>query len=184
MASPNSRPRTQKAMPIRSKLWPLMRPRNCTDDKSGSFRLASPPALDEGCDSAFVALRTISAETAAPIFAKRQPRDATPASQVRIGIPPASSIRDNHVFRYFSPTHESARERSLPGERNFGVPNTLPLQDLTRSAELGRVGRVLAGNSRMNMPPHKTISYSTSAEGGQTTSSPWDVMEKLLTSSL
>jgi hypothetical protein len=28
------------------------------------------------------------------------------------------------------------------GEHTFGVPNTLPLQDLTGSAELGRVGHV------------------------------------------
>ena len=38
-----------------------------------------------------------------------------------------------------------------------GVPNTLPLQDLNRNAELGRVGRVLT-------PPHRGADSSRSVE--------------------
>src|SRR4029077_11468890 len=43
MVRPKARPKTQKRMPKRSSLWPST-PRKFTCERSGSVRLASPPA--------------------------------------------------------------------------------------------------------------------------------------------
>jgi len=52
-----------------------------------------------------------------------------------------------------------------------GVPNTLPLQDLNRDAELGRVGCSLcpgAGKCYVPRPRHKTSFYNMLEGSGQT----------------
>src|SRR5579864_2664535 len=67
-------------------------PRNETEERSGSFRPASPLASGAGWAKAADAPKTttarIDATVVARVWAKRQPRDATLASQSRIGKPP------------------------------------------------------------------------------------------------
>src|SRR6266850_3106772 len=46
MANPKSRPKTQTISPVNNKVCPSTPPKNLTDDRSGSFRLASPPSCD------------------------------------------------------------------------------------------------------------------------------------------
>src|ERR1019366_9072392 len=46
MASPKSRPRPQKMRPIDKSLWPSM-PQKLTEERSGNFRLASPPTSED-----------------------------------------------------------------------------------------------------------------------------------------
>jgi hypothetical protein len=69
----------QNRMPIIKRLWPFM-PRNDTEDKSGSFRLASPPAVSpEGWPNAPAAIVKIAAAVAKVLiaaWANRQRRDA------------------------------------------------------------------------------------------------------------
>jgi hypothetical protein len=61
---------------------------------------------------------------------------------MRIGIPPDENLSDVHEFKSHIPVHSMNQTllARAPGERIAGVPNTLPLQDLKRIAELGRVG--------------------------------------------
>src|SRR5690349_13348585 len=128
-------------------------PRNSTEDRSGSFRLASPPASEAGWASAPAAHTDTSAVIAALIFAKRQPRYAIRASHVRIGIPPGTSlVRNDTCFdlclRTSRPGHFA-----VPGERTFGVPNTLPLQDLTGVLSLAASDKFSARLKRRKQNP-------------------------------
>jgi len=57
-----------------------------------------------------------------------------------------------------------------------GVPNTLPLQDLNRDAELGRVGCSSCsgqGTATSPSPRHKTNFYSMLQRSGQTNRGPY-----------
>src|SRR5215467_577218 len=91
MASPNARPKIQNRIPISSSLCPSIESlRKLTEDKSGSFRLASPPSV--GWARAAVAPVTAKANAPAKVLAKRHPWDAALASQVRIKEPPGLRI--------------------------------------------------------------------------------------------
>src|SRR5689334_24479967 len=74
-------------MPNSSNLWPSM-PRNCTVDKSGSFRFASPPVSSVACAKAEVELSSHIAAAAATNFATRHAGDKALLDQVRINAPP------------------------------------------------------------------------------------------------
>src|SRR5215469_13686637 len=86
MAKPNPSPKIQKKIPIMSKRWPSM-PRKVTDERSGSFRLASPLTCS-GCASAAEAktVRKENASATKPIVLGQ--RDAKLADQMRMVIPP------------------------------------------------------------------------------------------------
>src|SRR5439155_10245791 len=61
-------------------------PRNCTCDKSGSFRLASPPTSPLGWAKAAAPVSVTKVKVAANVLANRHPRDARFAIQMRMGI--------------------------------------------------------------------------------------------------
>src|SRR6476646_6934476 len=72
MESPKSSPRTQNSRPNIKRLWPLM-PRNETDDRSGSLRLASPLAASgAACARHDVAPKAATAKTENKVLAKRR----------------------------------------------------------------------------------------------------------------
>ena len=99
MNMPKARPRTQKRSPIISRRWPST-PRNDTEDKSGSFSAASPPASLAGsavCASAWPAVRSYGAIRAADSFTRRDPTDARYTFQVRIKILQNILFRDRGV---------------------------------------------------------------------------------------
>src|SRR5579864_7642001 len=79
----------QKRIPIISNLWPSM-PRNETEERSGSFRPASPLASEAGWAQAAEAPKVIitAAVADARFHTKRHPRDTSSASQMRIADPP------------------------------------------------------------------------------------------------
>ncbi len=83
----------QIAIPRSKSLWPSM-PRNVTWDKSGSFRLASPPASSARADAA---LRSVSTAAAAPNLMNLSPRDHALASHTLIHFPP-SLIRSTRKY--------------------------------------------------------------------------------------
>src|SRR5579864_4991101 len=94
----------QNRIPTMSNLWPSM-PRNETEERSGSFRPASPPASGAGwakaADAPRMTTARIDATVVARVWATRHPRDATLASQVRIGKPPLieNDYKDDYGFR-------------------------------------------------------------------------------------
>src|SRR5271170_1138069 len=91
----------QKIIPIISSLCPSM-PRKETEERSGSFRPASPPTSEAGWAKAADAAKVTKAATAvARFWAKQHPRDTRSASQVRIGNPPLieNDIKDDYGFR-------------------------------------------------------------------------------------
>src|SRR5713226_6785879 len=83
----------QITMPKSRSLWPLM-PRKETWERSGSFKLASPPASSARAEAAPSKVRTAAV---APYFANLQLNDQAFASQVSI---PKSSI--DHSFKRHS----------------------------------------------------------------------------------
>src|SRR5256885_8308758 len=87
MARPKSRPKTQTSKPKRRSLWPLT-PRNETLERSGSLRLASPPASWDSA-SAAAPLTNNSPMAAMALFRALQPCDQALLSQVCIDDPPA-----------------------------------------------------------------------------------------------
>src|SRR5581483_3369495 len=137
MARPKSRPKMQNRIPTRSNRWPSM-PRNCTVDRSGTLRLASPPTSPSGWAKAAAAPTVRPANVAARFLVNRQPVDAALAIQVRMGI-----LQNRNFYGLervnaspsgkteFSDAHCLLRRE----ERIAGIPNTLPHQDKNRSAE-------------------------------------------------
>src|ERR1700722_781399 len=117
----------QKRIPTISNLWPSM-PRNETEERSGNFKPASPLASGAGWAKAADALKMtsekIDATAVARVWTKRHPRDATSASQVRIGKPPLIEKRyeDDYGFRsstglqFSTPSKQNAREHSRSSE--------------------------------------------------------------------
>src|SRR5580704_2183350 len=94
MIRPNAKPKMQKRMPKRSNLCPSM-PRNETEDRAGSLRLASPPTSCVACaakDCTAVSNDNIAATT--PNFAIRHASDRALVSQVRIDTPPVIGTKD------------------------------------------------------------------------------------------
>src|SRR6267154_4293404 len=87
MARPKSKPKTQTSKPKRRSLWPLT-PRNETFERSGSLRLASPPASWDSA-SAAEPLTNNSPMAAMALFRALQPCDQALLSQVCIDDPPA-----------------------------------------------------------------------------------------------
>ena len=85
MTIPNPRPNRQNRIPISSSLWPSIRPlRKLTEDRSGSFKLASPPTSWAGCANAAAAVNIKMDVKAAVFLMRRHPWDAILASKVRI----------------------------------------------------------------------------------------------------
>src|ERR1700719_4188686 len=158
MASPKPRPAMQNRIPIISSRWPS-NPRNETEERSGSFRPASPPTSGDGwaraAEPEAMTMVRRPAAAAAFVWAKRHPRNTRSASQVRIENPPlnGNNIRMTTGSGYFDPAHglRSLLKRRAR-ERMAGVPNTLPLQDLNRDAEFGRVGCSLCRRQRNTTP--------------------------------
>src|ERR1700743_408389 len=94
MMRPNANPKMQKRMPKSSSLCPSI-PRNETEDRSGSFKPASPPVSSVACaanDCAAVNSDNIVAT--APNFAIRHASDRALVSQVRIDTPPVIGTKD------------------------------------------------------------------------------------------
>src|SRR5579862_5835848 len=108
----------QNRIPIMSSLWPST-PRNETEERSGSFRLASPPASEEGCANAEalkVMTERIAATVVTPCRVKRHPRDTRSASQVRIGNPPLIQLfKDDYGFRCLN------RQNNAPNEPHRSI---------------------------------------------------------------
>jgi hypothetical protein len=76
---------------------------------------------------------------------------------------------------YLDPAHPIPRSKAERRERIAGVPNTLPLLDLNRDTELGRVGcssHPGQGNGVTQSPRHKTKFYNMLAKAGQTGKTP------------
>jgi len=62
-------------------------------------------------------------------------------------------FKDDYGFRYFNRlTALQYIAYTTAQERMAGVPNTLPLQDLNRDAELGRVGCSVLRAGNDNLP--------------------------------
>src|ERR1700686_4370650 len=99
MTMPKPRPKTQNTSPIINRRWPSRPRMNETEERSGSFKAASPPAsavCSAGSASAQPAVRSSRVASVAEAFAKRlfanrffanqHPTDARLAFQVRIKI--------------------------------------------------------------------------------------------------
>src|SRR5215472_1417269 len=82
MASPKSNPKMQKRMPTSRRLWPVT-PKKLTVERSGTCRLASPPA-SLGCANARVDPNRMSAVTMPNIFAGRDKECVTNDSRLRL----------------------------------------------------------------------------------------------------
>src|SRR5260370_24861375 len=85
----------QMTMPKSRSLWPSM-PRKVTWDRSGSFKLASPPASSARADAA---VSNVSARAAAPNLVNLQLRDQAFATQVSIHDPPQIIRSQGNSFR-------------------------------------------------------------------------------------
>src|SRR6266480_1099851 len=83
MTSPKAKPNKQKRMPKSSSVWPSM-PRNLTCERSGSFKLASPPASSARAEAA----ARSATVTAAPNLVNLKHWDQAFVSQVRMQNPP------------------------------------------------------------------------------------------------
>src|SRR5580658_2408572 len=89
----------QNKMPKSSSLWPSM-PRKFTNDKSGSFKLASPPgawASAGACANAAAAPKSITKNPATDFNALRQKLERLSEGKVRIKKPPVR--RWSHVWQ-------------------------------------------------------------------------------------
>ena len=99
----------QNRIPTISNRCPSM-PRKETEERSGNFKPASPPASGAGWANAADAPRVTNASTAtARPWAKRLPRDTRLASQLRIANPPLMKIyiRMTTGSGYLDPAHRS-----------------------------------------------------------------------------
>src|SRR5215469_7171017 len=127
MAKPNPSPKMQKKIPIMSKRWPSM-PRKVTDERSGSFRLASPLTCS-GCARAAEAktVRNENASATKPIVLGQ--RGAKLADQMRMVIPPKLELTEYNGSKSESP-RQNLRSRHKRG--------TLPHSeaDSTRRSEV------------------------------------------------
>src|SRR5579863_9843300 len=123
---PKPRPAMQKRIPISSSLWPSMALlKKLTDERSGSFSPASPPASCEGWAKLAVAPSVTTASRAAIDCMKRHPCDAIWASQMRMGILHGPRKYDFYGFRHLLPQTVDGHKPST----HCRSPNTLPPQD-------------------------------------------------------
>src|SRR5260370_27728526 len=81
-------------MPKSKSLWPSM-PRKVTWDKSGSFKLASPPGSSATADAAPI---SVSTAAVAPNLMNLPPRDQALASHTLIHFPPLLIPSPRKVF--------------------------------------------------------------------------------------
>src|SRR5579863_2249884 len=112
MIRPNAKPKMQNRIPKRSSLCPSI-PRNETEERSGSFRLASPPTSSLACaanDCAAVNMENVAAT--AENFAIRHASDRALVSQVRIDTPPVISTKDGGELRVAAKRHTTLSERN------------------------------------------------------------------------
>src|SRR6266436_3218410 len=108
MANPKPRPNTQIRIPRSKSLWPSM-PRNVTWDKSGSFKLASPPASSARADAA---LRSVSTAAVTPNLMNLQPLKQALASRTLIHFPPSLIRSPRKSFQQNRFRHTCSTERS------------------------------------------------------------------------
>src|SRR6478672_7970138 len=158
-------------MLIISSLWPST-PRKLACDRSGSFKLASPPAASGAFwASAPAALTAIIITTAARVFAGPQTMDAKDANLVRIRFLQGRFKGSSRVWTPPPASTAGALWPSRPGAP-CRVPNTLPRQDLVcvwpRRSRRGRLWNI-TGDSSAPPPAHilRANFYSILREGGQ-----------------
>src|ERR1700752_1203744 len=108
MTRPKINPKTQNKMPNSSSLWPST-PRKLTCERSGSLRLASPPASSLDWAGALKAVTRLTAPAAAPNFAIRHAEDRALLSQVRMKTAPWKENR----FGQTSVTRTAERSSTL-----------------------------------------------------------------------
>src|SRR5271170_1459004 len=133
MNMPKPRPKTQNTSPTISNLWPST-PRNETEERSGSFRAASPPS-SVGCASAWPAVTSSKLARVAEVFANHGPTDARLAIQVRIKI-----------LQYIQGLGRLTLLRRATAATE--VPNALPPQGIPikkKSADLAASNNLRAG---------------------------------------
>src|SRR5258707_12556683 len=73
-------------MPKSSSVWPSVFPRNLTWERSGSFKLASPPASSARADAS---VRSVSTAAVTPNLMNLQPLKQALASRTLIHFPPS-----------------------------------------------------------------------------------------------
>src|SRR5260221_10459308 len=108
----------QITMPKSSSLWPSI-PRKETLERSGSFRLASPPASSARAEAA---PSSVSTAPAAPNLANLQLRDQAFASQVSIQNPPLVN-RSQAFTRQWLPRGNGFRH-TFSAERHWARPKS------------------------------------------------------------
>src|SRR5579863_5167941 len=141
MASPKPNPKIQNRIPIMSSLCPSI-PRNDTEERSGSLRLASLPASSADWANALDAHKVNRATAAVRSLPKPRLRNTVFASQVRMRVlPELERFKNDNWFSSCVRTH--GKSRALPKGRrgNHGRSSEhASTARLNRSAELGRVG--------------------------------------------
>ena len=177
MVIPNISPKTQNRIPTNSRVWPSV-PRKRTWERSGSFRLASPPAVSAAdWASAAVALNNVRAALTAPTFTNRLRSEPLPASQVRISDPPSRIlIQGNFLSIHRLPAHLLALEVLRQGAESMAYRNFLQAATprLDRSSSLNCRQRTLPGvkagkdTHDPNTGCHKAYFYNMLGADGQT----------------
>src|SRR6266481_3634932 len=178
MTMPKARPKAQNTSPIVSRRWPSM-PRNETDERSGSFKAASPPSsvvdCASGCASAQPAVRRSRVASVTAVFAKRlftnqRPTDARLAFQVRIKI--LLSIQGSRrviLFRHVNRSLEDSIRREYGCHRGSEHASTARHIKIKRSADLAASDNLCRRSvvpESDYTPLHKTVVYSILLEGG------------------
>src|SRR5713101_8368186 len=146
IVNPKTKPKMQMTMPKSRSLWPSI-PRKVTWERSGSFKLASPPASSARADTAPSNVRM----AAAPNLANLQLRAEAFASQVSIHNPPyIICSQGNYMPGQQSPTHffgralfGAAEERIVhipPGRSRRAPAGDYPQKWLAKRLEDGPQG--------------------------------------------
>src|SRR5436305_501766 len=116
---PKPSPPRQNRMPISSSLCPSIEPlKKLTEDRSGSFSDASPPA-DSGWAKAETAPTVSSAATAEIFVAMRREITAAVASQLVIRSSELNGFRNSNVFRFVIQTQSPALQQRLASRIRF-----------------------------------------------------------------
>src|SRR5262249_590653 len=145
--------------------------RKVTRDRSGSRRLASPPASSVACPKAWCAVSIESSAARAPVLntralAVRHTRNQALVSQVRMKTPPKKTLWVNPFVVTFAPvgTHRANRHtRSL-----FDLPTAqVGLRIVTRGCRAYPPGCLGGPWSSANFG-HKARVYNMRQEAGQT----------------
>src|ERR1035437_8944948 len=160
---PKPRPKTQNRSPIISKLCPFT-PRNETEERSGSFKAASPPS-SAGWAIAEPAVRSSRVASIAKVLVNRRPTDAKWAFQVRMKILLCIQFR-GHDLSFFSGAFPPAAgfhpPRVRPPAKFEHAPNTLPPPGITikRSADLAASENLCRLHGVRPQTPHLGTKHS------------------------